>query len=105
MNERKSLHSRIEDPLLIDLSHLSFKRILDVGCGFGRVTNYSKILWPNSTVISLDLSRESCLYTKSRYGVEVILADSLKLKTMLEYYLNPSRPGYFSVDVLIKKLV
>ena len=55
---------RIEKPLLSRLSPLRFKRILDEGCGYGRVTSYLKIIWPDAEVIALDISRKSTLYVK-----------------------------------------
>jgi ubiquinone/menaquinone biosynthesis C-methylase UbiE len=70
---------RIEEPLLSCLSPLRFKRILDVGCGYGRVTSYLKIIWPDAEVIALDISRKSVLYVKKPIGVDCLRADGLKL--------------------------
>jgi trans-aconitate methyltransferase len=53
---------KIEEPLLLRLSSLRFKRILDVECGYGRVTSYLKIICPNAEVVALDLSRKSVLF-------------------------------------------
>jgi SAM-dependent methyltransferase len=70
---------RIEEPLLSRLSPLRFKRILDVGCGYGRVTSYLKIIWPDAEVIALDISRKSTLYVKRTINVDCLRADGLEL--------------------------
>jgi SAM-dependent methyltransferase len=71
---------KIEELLFLRLSPLRFKRILDVGCGYGRVTSYLKIIWPNAEVIALDLSRKSVPYFKKAIDeVNCLMADGLKL--------------------------
>ena len=69
----------IEEPLLSRLSPLRFKRILDVGCGYGRVTRLLKIIWPSTEVIALDISRKSALYVKRTINVDCLRADGLEL--------------------------
>jgi trans-aconitate methyltransferase len=72
---------KIEELLLLRLSPLRFKRILDVGCGYGRIISYLKIIWPNAEVIALDLSRKSVPYVKKAIDeVDCLMADGLKLK-------------------------
>jgi SAM-dependent methyltransferase len=70
---------RIEEPLLSRLSPLRFKRILDEGCGYGRVTSYLIIIWPDAEVIALDISRKSTLYVKRTINVDCLRADGLEL--------------------------
>ena len=73
---------RIEEPLLSRLSPLRFKRTLDVGCGYGRITSYLKIIWPGAEVIGSTVANWAEKIVKgklARLKVEADILDNIVL--------------------------
>src|SRR6185503_2238284 len=52
---------RLQERYLLDLlrgSGIPAERILEIGCGFGRITKLVAQTWPNAEITALDLSPE-----------------------------------------------
>jgi len=80
----------IEDPLLLQVWRFPFRNILDVGCGYGRLSSYAEKFWPTAFLVSLDLSKQAVYWTKSLVGSTVLVADGLNL---------PFRRGVFDLVI------
>jgi SAM-dependent methyltransferase len=60
---------RLQERFLLDVLHCSglpMRRILEIGCGFGRITRLLAEAWPNAQITALDLSPEQ-LANAQRY--------------------------------------
>lgn len=81
-----------------------YRKILDVGCASGHITNKIKALYPDAEVIGLDVSNKFLAFAKKRYpGVKFVLADAHSLpfpdrhfdlilsSESLEHVVNPGK--------------
>jgi len=52
---------RLQEQFLLDVlqrSGLPMRRVLEIGCGFGRITRLLAETWPDASITALDLSPE-----------------------------------------------
>jgi SAM-dependent methyltransferase len=84
---------RIQEQFIIEaLKPLSFSSVLEVGCGFGRVTklvlaNYHKISSYTATDLTPDQIRHAKKYVDGNFKVDFQVSDILSLKPQARYDL------------------
>lgn len=67
------------------------RRILDIGCGFGRLTKSLSEAYPGASIVGIDLSEDQIenakKYLQSRHNVEFICGDFLYHRPRVKYDL------------------
>lgn len=65
-----------EERLLEAISHLEFTSILEIGCGFGRITKLLRERYPDAEITAIDLSPERLVSTRAKVGNSIELVAS-----------------------------
>lgn len=63
---RTEVFARQEETLMSVLSGLEFGSVLEVGCGWGRITRLVAERWPDGPYVAIDLSRDRLMSAKRK---------------------------------------
>lgn len=92
---------RLQERFLLDVlreSGLPLRRILEIGCGFGRITRLLSDTWPEAAITALDLSPEQLAHARRHCGERPQVAFQ-----RYDFYSGAALPGPdFDVVVAIE---
>lgn len=92
------VYQRQEFVLLEYLKNLQFKSVLELGCGFGRLTNLLMDTFDIDTYVGLDVSPDQLSHIKPRKNLILQNSDILSFETNMKFDL------VLSAEVLMHQL-
>jgi len=81
------VYKRQEYVLIEYLKNLEFKSVLELGCGFGRLTNLLLATFPIDVYVGLDVSPDQLSHIKPRRNLMLMNTDILKFSTDMKFDL------------------